>query len=125
MRKLLIVDDSPVVREQIVPMITTIPGIELVGKVGTVAESLDAIKELTPDIIILDLQLPDGNGFEILKFVKESLPRTKVIILTNYPFAQHRMKALAAGAEYFFDKSLEFEKLIDALTEEDGVLLDS
>ena len=120
MRKLLIIDDSPLVREQIVRMISTIPDMKLVGEVGTVAESLDAIKKLTPDTVILDLQLPDGNGFEVLKFVKESTPRTKVIVLTNYPFAQHRTRAIAAGAEYFFDKSLEFEKIVDVLMESNG-----
>ena len=115
MRKLLIIDDSSVVRENIAHMISTIPDIELAGQAGTVAESLVALKKLAPDIIILDLELPDGNGFEILNVAKKFFPQTKVIVLTNYPFAQHRTRALAAGAEYFFDKSLEFERLIDVL----------
>ena len=115
MRKLLIIDDSPLVRQHIAQLVSTIPDIDLVGQTETVAGSLDALKKLAPDIIILDLQLPDGNGFEILNVAKKFFPQTKVIVLTNYPFAQHRTRALAAGAEYFFDKSLEFEKIIDAL----------
>lgn len=115
MRKLLIIDDSPLVREHIVQMISMIPDIDVVGQAETVSESLAALKKLAPDIIILDLQLPDGNGFEILNVVKKFFPRTKVIVLTNYPFPQHKTRALAEGAEYFFDKSMEFEKVIEVL----------
>jgi DNA-binding NarL/FixJ family response regulator len=119
-RKLLIIDDSPLVRDHVAQMISTIPDIDLVGQTGTVSESLVAIRKLAPDIIILDLHLPDGNGFEILNVVKKFSPRTKVIVLTNYPFPQHKTRALAAGAGYFFDKSLEFEKVIDVLKESNG-----
>ena len=115
MRRLLIVDDSPLVREHVAQMMSTIPDIDLVGQTETVAESLVALRRLVPDIIILDLHLPDGDGFEILNAVKKFFPRIRVIVLTNYPFPQHKAKALASGAEYFFDKSLEFEKLIDVL----------
>ena len=120
MRKLLIIDDSSLVREKIAQMISMIPDIDLVGQAETVSESLVAIRKLAPDIIILDLHLPDGDGFEILNVVKKFFPRIKVIVLTNYPFPQHKTKALAAGAEYFFDKSLEFEKIIDVLKESNG-----
>jgi DNA-binding NarL/FixJ family response regulator len=120
MRKLLIIDDSSLVREKIAQMISTIPDIDLVGQTETVSESLVVIRKLAPDIIILDLHLPDGNGFEILNVVKKFFPRIKVIVLTNYPFPQHRTKALEAGAEYFFDKSLEFEKIVDVLKKSNG-----
>jgi DNA-binding NarL/FixJ family response regulator len=125
MRKLLIIDDSPLVREHVVQMISAIPDIDLVGQAETVAESLVALRKLAPDIIILDLHLPDGDGFEILKVVKTFFPHIRVIVLTNYPFPQHKTKALASGAEYFFDKSLEFEKVIDVLKDSNGYATES
>ena len=117
MRKLLLVHDRTFVREQFAQMVSTIADISLAGQVGTVAAALDVLKTLTPDIIILDLQSPDGHGFEVLNVVKRLLPRTRVIALTNYPFPQNKRRAIAAGAEYFFDKSLEFEKVVDMLKE--------
>lgn len=108
---LLIVDDSPIVRQWLVKIIGQIPGIRLIGEAASVAEARLVVQCFHPEIIVLDLNLPDGAGFMVLDETKAISPETKVIILTNYPQAQHRARAAAAGADYFFDKSMEFENV--------------
>ena len=112
---LLIVDDSLIVRRWLAKIVSQIPGIQLIGEAESVARARLMIQELHPEIVILDLNLPDGTGFMVLDEIKTICPETKVIILTNYPFAQHRVRAATAGAEYFFDKSMEFDKVADTI----------
>ena len=61
--------------------------------------------------------MPDGNGIEVLKSIKNSNSKIKVIILTNYPFPQYKKICMEFGADYFFDKSNDFNKIIDIVKE--------
>lgn len=108
-------DDSPVVRVRLANMIEDIQGINLIGEANNVQESIRKIEELKPDAIILDIRMPGGSGLDVLKKIKSEHNDHNpiIIVLTNYPYPQYRKKCLEAGADYFFDKSNEFHKVIE------------
>jgi DNA-binding NarL/FixJ family response regulator len=113
--KVFIVDDSALVRERIIAMITEHPGIEIIGQAKNAQEGINAIRKLKPDAVILDIRMPGGNGIEVLENIKKNGSSPTIIILTNYPYPQYRKKCMEAGADYFFDKSTEFHKIIEVL----------
>jgi DNA-binding NarL/FixJ family response regulator len=109
--KIFIADDSLIVREHLVTMIEELVGIEIVGQAGTVAKAISAIGKLQPDMVILDIRMPGGSGIDVLQRVKQDEPAPVVIILTNYPYPAYRQKCLQAGADFFLDKSTEFDQI--------------
>jgi DNA-binding NarL/FixJ family response regulator len=113
--KVLIVDDSALVRKRLFGMLSEIPKIEIAGQAQNAQEAIESIQKLKPDVAIMDIRLPDRSGIEVLKIIKKDTPAPLVIILTNYPYPQYRKKCMEAGADYFFDKSSEFEKVLDVL----------
>ncbi len=113
--KVFIVDDSALVRERIIAMISENPGIEIIGQAKNAQEGINSILKLKPDVVILDIRMPGGNGIEVLKNIKKNNSAPTIIILTNYPYPQYRKKCIEAGADYFFDKSTEFNKIIEVI----------
>lgn len=111
--KLFIADDSPVVRERLVAMLSNLERIETIGQAQDVGEAITSIDELRPHAVILDIQMPGGSGIDVLRHIKKEQPATVVIILTNYPYSQYRQECMDEGADYFFDKTLEFERAIE------------
>jgi len=109
--KVFIVDDSLIVREHLVTMLDELAGIEIVGQAENVAEAINGIRILQPDVVILDIRMPDGNGIDVLRHVKQDEVSPMVIILTNYPYPAYRQKCLEAGADFFLDKSTEFDQI--------------
>ncbi len=112
---LVISDDSPVVRVRLSHLIGELKNVNIVGEAEDVKKSIEIIEELKPDIVILDISMPGGSGLDVLKNIREKFLRTKVIILTNYSFPQYRKICMDSGADYFFDKSNEFDKVVDVL----------
>jgi len=113
--RVFIADDSEILRSRLIEMLSEFKEIKIIGQTGYAQEAIESIKELIPDVVILDIRLPDGNGINVLEIIKKRNISTKVIIFTNYPYFQYRKRCLDAGAEFFFYKAAEFEKLIDAL----------
>ncbi len=113
--KIFIVDDSALVRERIIAMISENPGIEITGQAKNAQEGINSIIKLKPDVVILDIRMPGGNGIEVLKNIKKNSSAPTIIILTNYPYPQYRKKCMEAGADYFFDKSSEFNKIMEVI----------
>lgn len=114
---IFISDDSPVVRGRLAHIFDEIKGVKIIGEAQNIKDSIDLIKKLRPDAVILDINMPDGSGIEVLKSIKNSDNKIKVIVLTNYPFPQYKRICMYYGADYFFDKSNEFNKIIDAVKE--------
>lgn len=106
-----IADDSLIVRERLVAILDELAGIEIAGQAGHVAEAISAIRKLKPDVVILDIRMPSGSGIEVLQNIKQDEPAPVVIILTNYPYPAYRKKCLQAGADFFLDKSTEFDQI--------------
>lgn len=109
--KVFITDDSLIVREHLVTLLDELAGVEIVGQAGGVAEAISGIRNLQPDVVILDIRLPDGSGIDVLQNIKQDQPAPMVIILTNYPYPGYRQRCLSAGADFFLDKSTEFDQL--------------
>ncbi len=114
---LFISDDSPVVRVRLSHIINELKNVNIIGEAENVQNSITLIEELKPDIVILDISMPGGSGIDVLRNIREKYLHTKVIILTNYSFPQYRKICMDSGADYFFDKSNEFDKVVDVLKE--------
>lgn len=110
---IFICDDSELIRERLNEMLQQIPELNIIGQAGNVSDSIEFMKRTKPEIAIIDFRFPDGTGLAILEFLKNMLPTTVAIVLTNYPLEQYREKCLALGADYFLDKSSEFEKVAE------------
>ena len=117
MVKVLIIDDSEIIRERLTALLGEIDNVEIVGGAACAAEGLDLVNQHDPDFIILDISLPDTSGIEVLKVIKENHPDTCVAMLTNYPYLPYRTRCMAFGANYFFDKSVEFTRTKKVLME--------
>jgi len=113
--RVFVADDSKILRERMINMLTETPGITCVGEAGDGEEACYEIAQSKPDAVILDIQMPKENGISVLKKIKRDWPSTVVIIFTNYPFEQYRNRCLDLGADFFFDKTMEPEKPIAVL----------
>lgn len=115
MLELMIADDSSLMRDRLTFLLSEIPGIEIVAKSMNVEDTVRKVEQFQPDVLILDWQLIGGSGIDVLNRIKEKETSPIVMIFTNYPQEQYRRAAIAAGADYFFYKSTEFEKLFTTL----------
>jgi DNA-binding NarL/FixJ family response regulator len=106
-----LVEDSPAIRARLATTIRGIEGARLVGEAGTVGEAIEGIQSTRPGAVILDLQLEDGSGLDVLRAVYPSAPALHVAVLTNYATDQHRRACMDAGAEFFLDKSSDFPRI--------------
>jgi len=109
--QVFIADDSAVICERLVTVIAETPGVELAGQARDTTTATRSILKLRPDAVILDVRMPPGSGVDVLQTIKRLTPPPKVIVLTNYPYPQYRKRCMDAGADYFLDKSADFEKL--------------
>ena len=114
--KVLIVDDSAIVRERIAEMLSGITGVEIVGNAANSIDALYLVNKLKPDTVTLDIKIPGESGIEVLKKIKSSHPSTIVMVLTNFPIDQYKNKCYELGGDYFFSKSDEFEKVEVVIT---------
>ena len=115
--RLFIADDSEILRERLVEIISEIEGVKIVGQGKEPITVIDAVERLHPDLVILDIRMPGGNGILVLETLKKMENPPSVIMFTNFPYFQYRKRCLDAGADFFFYKSTEFEKLIDVIRE--------
>ena len=113
--KVFIADDSKIFRDRLKEMLAELTEIEIIGEAENILETKKRIRKLNPDIVILDIRMPDGSGIDILKHIKKNNQVPAVIILTNYPYPQYRKKCMELGADYFFKKSDEIEEVLEAL----------
>lgn len=109
--RVFITDDSKIVVERLADLLKDVSGVEVVGQAGNVPDAVSSIQKTNPDAVILDLQMPGGSGLDVLRAIREGHPRLQVLICTNYPYPQYRDECMAAGANYFLDKSADFDKI--------------
>ena len=112
--KVLVADDSQPIRERLVERLSQLPELEIFEAVDT-PTALRQVLDALPDIAVLDIRMPGGGGIKALKAIKQQNAEITVIIMTNYPYAQYRRKCFDAGADFFFDKSTEFELIPDTI----------
>lgn len=114
-KSILIIDDSAIIRERLVNRLGELPNVRLIEQAQNKISAMAALENKHHDIAIIDIQLPDGSGIDILAKIKNENCVTVVIVLTNYPYSVIRKRCHELGADYFFDKSTEFEKIFDVL----------
>ena len=106
-------------RARLAESLTEIPNLEIVGLAETEQEAVTLLRDADWDAAILDLQLKKGTGLGVLKALA-LVPKpahSKVIVFTNYAFPQYRERSLTLGADYFFDKSREFHRVREVLSD--------
>lgn len=113
----VLADDSAVVREKLSGLVAEQPGVDVVALTGNAVETIEAIRLHHPNAVILDLRMPQGGGLRVLKDFPKSAWRPVMIVLTNYSSSPFRESCMVAGADYFLDKSTEFDKIIPLLTQ--------
>jgi DNA-binding NarL/FixJ family response regulator len=111
----LVVDDSLQVRRRLCEKITEETSVQIVAQAGSAREALHAFQQLRPDAVILDMGLPDASGIEVLRQIKQAMPLCFVIVLTQYDEPMFAELARTLGADCFFHKSTEFERVAEVL----------
>jgi DNA-binding NarL/FixJ family response regulator len=113
--RVLLIDDSPAVRARLVALVRDAVADLEIDQARDAAEALGRADSAAPDLVILDLHLPDLGGVELLSRLKRSRPEAVVAVLTNHANEQYRRECLARGADYFFDKSLQFDCIAEVV----------
>jgi DNA-binding NarL/FixJ family response regulator len=113
--RILLVDDHEVVRVGVRALIERQAGMEVVGEATTVREAVSQAKQLAPDVVVLDIRLPGGNGLDACRQIKALRPETRIIILTSFPDDEVLYNAIAAGADGYVLKQIGSDDLIHAL----------
>jgi len=113
--RILLVDDHDVVREGLRALLSRREGFDVVSQAGTVAESISEAKRVKPDVIVMDVRLPDGSGIEACREIREAMPETKVIILTSYADDEAVFASILAGASGYVLKQTRGSALADAI----------
>lgn len=111
----LLVDDSEILRNHLMTILAEMENVTVVGESIDTESAIRDLKKNRPDLMILDIRMPGEGGIHVLKTAKEKYPEMRVIIYTDYPYPQYRTKCMELGADYFFDKSTETEKMIDKI----------
>lgn len=113
--RVLMVDDHPVVRKGIRSLISNYAELEVVGEANDSAEGLRLLTQLQPDVVLLDIRLPDQSGLDLLPEIKAKEPNVKVLVLTSFDDEEYVTQALKAGAEGYILKNATDDSLIHSI----------
>jgi len=115
--RVFLVEDSPALREHLTEALSSLESVDVAGHAETETAAIASLKAECFDAVVLDLQLKEGNGFNVLKAMRAhpDTARIAVLILTNHATPQYRTRCIALGADYFFDKSREYDLLCETL----------
>lgn len=113
--KIFIVQDSRTARRTLAKELAGIDGITLCGMEQEPGRAVRSIREMGPDLVIIDLGLYSGNGFEVMKRLTCGGPGAKILVLTDSPHHHNRMLCREMGADFFFDKTLELDKALQTI----------
>ena len=109
--KVFLVEDAPLLRERLETLIASVPGARVVGHAAAAKEAVEAILRERPDVVVLDIHLAEGNGFDVMRGLRAAAFAPEIHVLTNYPLDGYRQSAERLGARGFFDKSHQFDAL--------------
>jgi DNA-binding NarL/FixJ family response regulator len=113
--RILVVDDHEVVRQGLVALLDRREAFEVVAQAGTVAEAIAEAARFEPDVVVMDVRLPDGSGIEACREIRGTRPQTRVIMLTSYPDEEAVLSAIIAGAAGYLLKQIRGRDLVAAL----------
>lgn len=109
---ILIVDDAENVRHNILRLLVQESAVYTFRQAASCAEAMECLASEVPAVLIVDLKLPDGSGFDIVEKASLLSPKPTIIVLSNFGLSKFRERAMSLGASYFFDKTEEFDMLI-------------
>lgn len=112
---MLIVDDATLIRERLISMLKRVRGIANIREAADVTEGIERSEESCPDLMLLDISMPGGSGIDVLRVVKKRDPAPVVAVLTNYPYDEYQQRCEELGADYVFDKTSEFHKVLEVV----------
>lgn len=113
--RLLLVDDHPVVRDGLHRIQQLEPRIQIVGEAATRVAAVDAARQFHPDVILMDVRLPDGDGIGACRQIKEFLPEARVLFLTSYADNRFVLAAMEAGADGYLLKESGVQRILTAI----------
>ncbi len=113
--KVFLVDDHEVVRRGVADLLEEAENLTVIGQASSVSQALARIPALRPDIAVLDVRLPDGNGVELCRELRSALPDLNCLMLTSYTDEQAMMDAILAGAGGYVIKDIKGMQLVDAV----------
>lgn len=111
----MVVDDSAIIRQRLRALLAEDDFLRLVGEAGSAAEAWTVFEQLRPVAVLLDPHLPDGNGFELLRRIKQASPSCLVVVLTNFHESMFLDESQRCGADHFLHKAREFEQVAELL----------
>ena len=117
MTTVFLVDDHEVVRRGLIDLLGADPELDVVGEAGSVAEAMARIPALAPDVAVLDVRLPDGNGIELCRELLSRMPELRCLILTSFTSDEAMLDAILAGASGFIVKDIKGMELARAVKE--------
>ena len=113
--RILLVDDSEIVRMGVRMVLADVQGFEVVGEAGTADESVERARELAPDVVLMDVRLPDRSGIEACRDILAENPATRVIMLTSHADDDAALASILAGAQGFVLKEVSIEALTTSI----------
>jgi DNA-binding NarL/FixJ family response regulator len=113
--RILVADDHPIVRDGLVAVLSTQPDFAVVGEAGTGAEAVERTLALVPDVMLLDLAMPDGDGVETLRRLQARGSTTRVIVFTAFDTDERILGAIHAGAQGYLLKGIPREEIFRAI----------
>jgi DNA-binding NarL/FixJ family response regulator len=113
--RVLLADDHPLVRAGVRRVLEGVPGVELVGEAESGAATLRALAESQPDVLLLDLNMPDGDGFSVLREARGLAPDAHIIVLTMHAQPEYVTRAVREGANGYLLKDLAVQDLVAAI----------
>jgi two-component system, NarL family, response regulator DevR len=113
--RVLVVDDFPLVREGLAAALAIDPGFEVMGQASDAEEGLRMARELRPDVVLLDLRMPEGGGIALLERLRDELPETRALVVTASEKAEALLDAVAAGAAGYVTKRVSARELRHAV----------
>jgi DNA-binding NarL/FixJ family response regulator len=117
MQNVFLVEDSPALLERLSGLLAPLPGTSIVGQARSAEDAISGILARQPDIVVLDLSLASGSGFEVLSAVHRAAPHIDFYVLSNFASEPYRRHASRLGARDFFDKTNDFERVRDVIAQ--------
>ena len=113
--KILIVDDHDIVRKGLAMLVSRQEDLSVVAEAGTVAEAVEKARESSPDVVVMDIRLPDGSGIEACRDIRDENGDVKVLMLTSYSDEEAVMGSIMAGASGYLLKEIRSQEIVDAI----------
>jgi DNA-binding NarL/FixJ family response regulator len=117
MLDVLIVDDSEKIRESLTRLLSIMDNVNVIGFSEMAHDAIEKIKSSMPDVVLLDLKLKEGTGFDVLEKLRHHKKKPLMLVISNYTSGEVKKKCIELGADHFFDKSEEFENALNLVKE--------